>query len=231
MATEPDRSHFRSPVRLLAEGLEGMLLLVLAIISWPLGKSLLDNYGSSPDERRSDWPGDGVLERVDDAHIRGISVAAPASAIWPWLHQLGLDRGGFYSYELLERLAGWNLRNIERLLPGIEPYEIDQGVVLAPGDPMIWLASTEENRDLCFRTWRDDLHIAAQDPDKLGSWSFYLRPGGGNTTRLLIRTCNQHRRQVSLLSRALRRMLEEPLDLVMEVRMLRTLRRLAERRR
>jgi hypothetical protein len=37
---------------------------------------------------------------------------ALASAVWPWLLQRGQGRGGFYSYEELENLAGWRRTSV-----------------------------------------------------------------------------------------------------------------------
>ena len=34
---------------------------------------------------------------------RAVTVCAPAGQVWPWIAQLGQGRGGFYSYDWLER--------------------------------------------------------------------------------------------------------------------------------
>ena len=46
-----------------------------------------------------------------------IDIDAPAAAVWPWLVQLGYERGGFYSFDLLERLAGVGITNAWRIEP------------------------------------------------------------------------------------------------------------------
>ena len=40
-----------------------------------------------------------------------ITVRASAEAVWPWLVQIGQNRGGFYTYDALENLAGLNVRS------------------------------------------------------------------------------------------------------------------------
>ena len=39
------------------------------------------------------------------------------SAVWPWLVQMGQDRGGLYSYETLENLVGLHYHNADRIHP------------------------------------------------------------------------------------------------------------------
>src|SRR6266545_4656002 len=40
------------------------------------------------------------------AWTRSVTVDAPAEAVWPWLVQMGFDKGGFYNYDWGEQLAG-----------------------------------------------------------------------------------------------------------------------------
>ncbi len=220
----------RSPIRMLLEGMEGLALLVLAVATWPLSRRFLADLGSRPDERRRDWPGDRLLPVVDVRATRAITVRAPAAAVWPWLLQLGLGRGGFHSYELLERLGGIDVRNVERLLPDFQSLEIGQEILLHPAAPGLWVALLEPDEHLCFRTWRDAQDLADRDPEIVASWSLYLVRESAGVCRLLLRACKQERRPRSRGARLVATLLEDPLDLVMEQRMLRTIRRLAERR-
>jgi hypothetical protein len=45
----------------------------------------------------------------------GIDIAVSAGNVWPWVAQLGANRGGFYSYQWLENLAGCSLHNAEAI--------------------------------------------------------------------------------------------------------------------
>ena len=47
--------------------------------------------------------GDGFTE--GRRHTRAVLIEATPEELWPWLIQVGQDRGGFYSYEWLENLA------------------------------------------------------------------------------------------------------------------------------
>ena len=48
-----------------------------------------------------------------------MTIQAPVEQAWPWLAQLGQDRGGFYSYEWLENLAGCEMEKRRPHPPGV----------------------------------------------------------------------------------------------------------------
>jgi len=221
----------RSPFRMVLEGLEGIVLLVLAVATWPLSRLFLADLGSRPDERGGDWPGDRLLERTDLRATRAVTIRAPATAVWPWLVQFGLGRGGFHSYELLERIGGIDVRNVERIVPALQTLEIGQEIKLHPSAPGLFVMLVEPNAHLCFRTWKDEQDLVARDPEALGSFSLYLVEESTDCCRFVLRTCRQQRRPRTLGARLVATFLEDPLDLVMEQRMLRTVRRLVQRER
>jgi len=216
---------------MLLEGVEGALLLVLAVVTWPLSRLFVSNLGSRPDERDRGWPGDRLLAKVDVSATRAITIRAPVAEVWPWLVQFGLGRGGFHSYELLERLGGIDVRNVERVQPRLQSLEVGQEIILHPSAPGLTVASIEPDESLCLRTWKDEQDLATRDPEMLGSFSQYLVETSADSCRYLVRTCKHERRRRSRAARLVATFLEDPLDLVMEHRMLRTVRRLAERRR
>jgi hypothetical protein len=220
----------RSPIRMVLEGLEGIVLLALTVVTWPLLRGFLHNLGSRPDERERKWPGDDLLTKIDVVATRAITVRQPVAAVWPWIVQFGLDRGGFHSYELLERLGGINVRNVERVVPKFQTLQIDQEIKLHPSAPGLYLSLAKLNQHLCYRTWKDDQDVSDRDPEIKGSFSFYLVTDSPKTCRFLVRTCKQIRKPRSPKAERIAKWLEDPLDLVMEQRMLRTLRRLAERK-
>jgi hypothetical protein len=217
-------------MRMVLEGLEGIVLLVLAVATWPLSRRFLANLGSRPDEREREWPGDRLLSTVDLCATRAVTVRAPSAEVWPWLLQFGLDRGGFHSYELLERIGGIDVRNVERILPDLQSVEIGEELALHPSAPGLYVASVEPNEHLCCQTWRDEQDLAKRDPEIAGTFSQYLVKESADSCRFLLRTCKQVRRPRTRIARFIATFVEEPLDLVMEQRMLRTVRRLAQRR-
>ena len=65
----------------------------------------------------SPLPGDDLVPGATIVETHQIDIDAPAATIWPWLVQLGYGRGGFYSFDLLERLAGVGMTNARRIEP------------------------------------------------------------------------------------------------------------------
>jgi hypothetical protein len=52
--------------------------------------------------------------------------------VWPWLAQLGQDRGGFYSYEWLENLPGCKMRTPTASTPSGSTRDLGETVRLHP---------------------------------------------------------------------------------------------------
>ncbi len=212
---------------MVAEGVEGATLFGLAAVSWPVAKRWFNNWGARAAEQDAVWPGDQILSKNGGSRTRAIDINAPASAVWPWILQLGLDKGGFYSYELLERMVGIPVTNIESLETELQHLQIDEQVVVHPKSPPIYVTLVDDNHYVCFRNWLDSAEVQEQNPDTLTTWSLYLEPKDDERCRLLVRSSYEHRRK-RRASERLQAALEAPIDFVMEQRLLRTLKRLAE---
>ena len=49
--------------------------------------------------------GDDLVAAPTAIETRGIDIAAPPEAVWPWLTQMGYGRAGWYSYDALDMNA------------------------------------------------------------------------------------------------------------------------------
>ena len=72
-------------------------------------------WGVTAEEQQLLLPGDDA----DPARYvtRAIDIGAPPSAVWPWILQMGQDRGGFYSNTWLENLFGADVHNAQGIHP------------------------------------------------------------------------------------------------------------------
>src|SRR5260370_19470723 len=76
-------------------------LLLAGLLAAASGAYLLRRqgrrWGASDDEVHRSMPGDELIAHptmVETTHA--ITVQASASEVWPWLAQMGMDRGGWY---------------------------------------------------------------------------------------------------------------------------------------
>jgi hypothetical protein len=66
----------------------------------------LRTWGATPEEVGGPYPGAEVVPEGKRSPTVAVTIDAPPEKIWPWLVQMGWDRGGWYSWDLLDN-AGW----------------------------------------------------------------------------------------------------------------------------
>src|SRR5437763_17003357 len=71
--------------------------------------------GHSPIE--GPLPGDDLIAEPATQTTRAIDIDAPVTAVWPWIIQIGGDRGGFYSYDWLENLFRLGIHSARTIVP------------------------------------------------------------------------------------------------------------------
>ncbi len=185
-------------------------------------------WGATPAERTIRFPGDEIVPHAANQETRGITIHAPADRVWPWLAQLGQDRGGFYSFDLLENLVGCEMPTVDSLRPGKQDWKLGGRLWMYPptkagGVGYATLRVLIPDRALAFGTWYAG--TAPSGPED-GSWQFVLVPVNDSTTRLLVRGRGAPGR--SLLGVAFDRAVFEPMHFVMEKRMMIGIKQLAE---
>ncbi len=138
-------------------------------------------WGASDAEISRSLPGDDILARPVAETTRAVTIAAPPAAIWPWLVQMGRGRGGLYSYDWLENLAGLDIHSVDRIVPELQRLAVGDYIALGPGAHNGYAAAAvETERALVLR-----LDSAAARFDS--SWSFALAPIDATNTRLVVR--------------------------------------------
>jgi hypothetical protein len=191
-------------------------VLIVLVRPWYL------TWGATPDEAARRLPGDEIVvdARGNASTTRAITINAPAAQVWPWLAQLGQDRGGFYSYAVLENLVGCELQNADRVHPEFQNWKLGDKLWMYPphklhGMGHAMLAGYEPGRALAFATRQTGTpEWAPYD----GSWSFVLDPVDAQTTRLLVRGRAGGPR--SAFGSVFDRVIFEPVHFAMERKML-----------
>jgi hypothetical protein len=64
-----------------------------AALYWFLARPRLLRWGASDSEVARAWPGDELVERPSARGVRAVTIEALAAIIWPWIMQVGRDRG------------------------------------------------------------------------------------------------------------------------------------------
>jgi hypothetical protein len=186
-------------------------------------------WGATPDEVAGRLPGDDLVRgRYRTTHA--ITIARPAALVFPWLVQMGYGRGGWYSYDRLERAVGIgdfaDGGSARRILPDLKPLEPGDPVDLSPNGGFT-VVGLDPDRSLVLQIPMDPLtggpasnrsHVVLD-----WTWAFVLRPTEGGC-RLIIRVRGNLRpRWLSFTFPLL-----DPVHLLMERKMLHTIRQRAE---
>jgi hypothetical protein len=187
-------------------------------------------WGATQTEVSRRLPGDEIIPDADarTSTTRAVTIQAPISAVWPWLAQLGQDRGGFYSFEVLEDLVGCEMENAERIHPEFQAWKPGDKLWMYPPDKLHGLGHAalvrhDEGRVLAFATRRIGSAPSSQQD---GSWAFVLEPIDSDTTRFLVRGRGAPGR--GWLGAAFDRLVFEPIHFAMERKMMQGIKLRAE---
>jgi hypothetical protein len=157
-----------------------VVILSLAALYWFPIRRWMSHWGTTPSDLSRVMAGDGLLANPTYSGTTAVIVNAPPDHIWPWLVQIGYQRGGLYSYDWLDRLFGYLDRpSATRILPEFQHLAVGDKIPLGrgPGWPV---ATIEPNRALVL------------DMRNLGGidwvWQFGLYPVDETHTQLVSRS-------------------------------------------
>ncbi len=179
-------------------------------------------WGATAPEVMGALPGDELISGSTWGYTHAITINASPGAVWPWLVQIGQGRGGFYSFELLENLAGCHIHNTDVIVPEFQRLDVGDPVRLAPKGPPPLLVAIVEPEQLLALVGGDP-----GDAEPISLWAFHLVQTDTGATRLIER--GRYRVSGSVGARLmLGPTLLEPISFVMSRQMLRTIKQLAE---
>jgi hypothetical protein len=146
-------------------------------------------WGATDAEVRMSLPGDEIVPAARARETRAITIAAPAEQVWPWLTQIGQDRGGFYSYKRLEDLFGCEMPEVRALVPAMQHWKLGDKLWMYPpgkvgGIGFAVLEAYVPGRALAFA--KRPMGTRATRPAD-GSWAFVVHPIDARSSRLLFR--------------------------------------------
>ena len=216
-------NHFRRYYTLIGPASHFMRRLLLAQLERQLG---------TPEGVQNDraLPGDDVIHNPMGQLTHSIVIDAYPADIWPWLVQIGCRRAGFYSYDHLDN---GGVPSAQDIRPDLQRLEVGDRIAATPeGDGHFDVLRIEPFRVLVLGSLFDverqrQVPFDADRPRRYWhvSWAFVLEPLDHGRTRLLARVraaCSPRER--------LRAFWIRPVHHLMQTRMLRGIKRRAERR-
>ncbi len=200
------------------------ILEIMGAFATPFFRSRRRRWGATDDELETPYAGDHIIPDPKWMANHVISIDATPQQVWPWIAQIGQGRGGFYSYEKLENLAGCKIENTARILEEHQLLRVGDLIKLHVEAPPLTVTLVDEPSTLVLY----GKPAKADDSATLSTtWAFLLLQRPDGTTRLISRTRYHYGNdsRSKIMGGAL---LMEPLSFVMERKMLRVVKALVE---
>lgn len=205
-----------------------LLLSILAISHHFVFRPWFLHWGATSQIQTLALPGD--VFTGDRGPSRAVLINAAPEEIWPWIIQLGQERGGMYSYDWLENLVQADIHNVYEIRADLQlPRHVGDTVWLANrtkynGKGYQIVALVEPLRALVMVDGSQYARIM-NGGKAGGSWSIYLYPADNRSTWLIARSAAGG---YSTAEKVVRYVVFELPHFIMEQKMLRTIKRLAE---
>jgi len=156
------------------------VILVVAVLYWFPLRRWMGRWGTTSSDLAKAMAGDGLIVKPTFTYTMAATIDAQPEHIWPWLVQMGYQRGGLYSYDWLDRLFGFLDRpSATRILPEFQHLAVGDRIPLPHGQGYP-VAAVEPGRALVLdmrNMWGFDW-----------VWQFGLYAVDKNRTRLLSRS-------------------------------------------
>jgi len=193
-----------------------VVILMFSVLYWFPMRRWMNRWGATPSDLTRVMAGDALLADPTYSGTTTFVINARPEHIWPWLVQIGYQRGGLYSYDWLDRLFGYLDRpSATRILPEFQHLAVGDRIPLGRG-PHWPVAIVEPNQALVL----DMRNMGGLD----WVWQFGLYPIDETRTRFVSRSrIRAHVLWVRLLTHAI-----EPAGFLMTRRMLLGLKQRAE---
>ncbi len=164
---------------LLGVAVIGMVAIVLLMPS-------MDRWGATQDEISGSFTGDELVPSPRISYTRAISINAEPEEIYPWIVQLGAEKGGMYSYSWFEtNILQCELINADRIHPEWQSLKVGDQMKMCPGisgPPPYEIAILKPDQSIIMGHKENGAWIEV--------WQFNLVPQNDGTTRLVIRSRN-----------------------------------------
>ncbi|MBK9013811.1 MAG: SRPBCC family protein [Saprospiraceae bacterium] len=136
-----------------------------------------------PDEEDITLPGDEIIPDTKYSITHQVAIEAPVSIVWRYLMQLGCDRAGWYSIDLLDHDG---IPSVDYLRPEwTDRQSGDRISATLTQDSFFEVYQVEKEKHFVIGGVSEKAH-GILSPFKM-TWAFVLEPIGEDATRLIVR--------------------------------------------
>jgi hypothetical protein len=168
----------------------GGALIMLLDFATPFLRGARSHWGTSAEDAAHDHAGDQHVPEPRWQWTHAVRIAAPPERVWPWVAQLGQNKAGFYSYQLLENVAGCEIQNAARIHAEWQEPKVGEAFFIHPKAPPLTITRCEKDRALIAAAGIDEAsgtitRTALEKPSTVAvSWAFLLEPTADGGTLL-----------------------------------------------
>jgi hypothetical protein len=149
-----------------------LIITIYLYITWWRPRQL--RWGATDEEIRRPMLGDEIVGSPSFDATRAVTIKASPSEIYPWIVQMGLNRAGWYSYDLLDNLGR---RSEEQILPIFQNVQVGTLIPMSPNN----------NYGLWVKEFKTDESMLWWDKKGNATWAWGIYPKGKCDCRLVSR--------------------------------------------
>jgi hypothetical protein len=154
------------------------MIVMFALLPW------MDRWGAAEAEIAASLPGDELVPSPRIGYTRAISINAAPEQIYPWIVQLGAERGGYYSYQWFEtNVLRCPIINADQIREEWQHLKVGDQVKMCPGTsgpPPYEVAMLENDHAMILGHKEDGAWVEV--------WQFVLVPQADGSTRFILRS-------------------------------------------
>jgi len=144
-------------------------------------------------EKSMALPGDDFIHNVKARVTYAINIGASPQEIFPWIKQMGCQRGGWYSYD---KVDNGGKPSAQEIIQKFQNLKVGDFLPARPGDPPgvgFKISDIKENEYLVLTTFSKFPSFEPvkhnEQPKKFWktTWTFFLKKDARSNSRLIVR--------------------------------------------
>ncbi len=156
------------------------VLVIAAFAYFRLLRPWQLRWGSTDEEVNRPMPGNDIVDGPSFNATRAVTIAASSEDIYPWIAQMGVNRAGWYSYDILDNLGR---KSAETIIPEFQDVDVGDLIPMSPdGKNGLWVKGFQVNE---WMLWWD------KKGDSTWAWKIYSE--GECLSRLVTRVRVKYR--------------------------------------